>query len=375
MHVSAGFPIYYFGKPSEELAGLKNAALYSDKIFTPKLSFLRDRFKMKGSSFLDPYSIFSVCYETPQYANCLHALREAGILRIDEEATSDQRAETSGKAIDFDASNKKLSRRIAELVWSTEETRAIRDIFETLSKVDKYKKEFTKKNLAEEIGLFSVCHQFAFNNALMGAAENSAYPITDDKLFIDLFELKTKQLQTLIESEPRSTPFFSTPIDDVKKQKIAAEAFNLCVPYFIKIPIEKIIEIRDDEKSALRRFQQEISKLSALIENERWDEKLEKEIKDVVNDEIRKRVIDLNDSLRNAYYDAVRKIGEAEIILGTAGLSGLMLQGIQSFVAVLGASSIYALKSMWGYFVEREKARENSLYYVMKVSELAQKQG
>lgn len=336
--------------------------------------YINERFRKKlGRPVVDAYSLYAIAKEVEHvaYGRCVNVLHEADVLEFDDEAISDQRAEICGKITDYDFGNKCLLRDLLDLFANTEEMRVLRDLHKTLSNSEKYKEEFAKLDLNWMMTEFAVLHQIVFNNAIVGSIQHSAYPLTDDPLFLRVLEIKTRHLSRIKTSTKSQdlSPLEST-LANAKNQMIASEAFNLSVPYFYKIPIEQIVEIRQNEKRALRNFLREIQKVNALVEGSKWDEELERKIQKTVNDEIRKRVIDIQEAMRNAYYDTVKKVGEAEIAVATAGLAGLVLQGIPSFLAVLGASSLYAIKSIWSYFVEKEKLKENSLYYMFKISKL-----
>lgn len=330
--------------------------------------------KKIGHTFVDAYSVYTIGREFfyKDYDKCLRVLRHAGILQFDDEADSDRRAEICGKIAEYDWQNKRLYDDLIEkLVVESEEMKALREIHERVSKMEKYKERARNVDLNQMMTEFFLLHEFAFNNAIVGSMEHSAYPLTDDPLFLSLFETKTRHLSRIrISKKSENVSMIETALASAKSQIVASEAFSVCVPFFYKIPVEQIVEICENEKHALRNLLQEIQKLGSLVEWSEWDKELEEKIKKMVNDEVRRRVADIQEAIGNAYYDMVKKVGEAEIAVATAGLAGLVLQGVPSFLAVLGASSLYALRNVWSYFVEREKLKENSLYYVFKVSQL-----
>jgi hypothetical protein len=370
--------VYWFGRPWSVIQ-LKNAALYSDKITMCPLmyqaKYIKKHTKGKG---VDPYSIYCAAgLAEEEIKSTINIFENAGFLKIDGNVFDQNRWQLVGKMLDAEIGNEELSNAILEIYMDSEPVRDLIEVNKFLSEGVLRDKDFAKncslpiENLEETLVEIILSFQHAFYMGLIGAIEKEACPLTDDEIFTKIIQLKSnaKFLSKLNKDE-------ITVLGDADYRVntyTASKVINLTVPAFEKIPPEKIIEVRDNEKQSLEKFRNEIYVFNKGIENISKDPSQVKErIDKKIEDAIIPRIKDLESAIENSYYDFLKRLGPDLVKLGAASLVGYSIN-VYAFLIALGGASTPLLKDTWQYLIEEIRYKRNSLYYLMRVKEISKK--
>lgn len=400
---------YWFGRPGS-INQLKNAALYSDKItmspikITGKIPFinknnttvwygknitfpnlqnlsnnlaelgevLKNTIEMDSERFLKFYgqqSHYGLYYSlalTKEGIKSLNVFKNAGILEVEEFDQKRWQLVTEMVIAEFE--NEELNNTITKLY-----DEAFRPLLQKslsgLSGEDKRMHEVWGEQLLSDM---RSDFQYAFYMGLIGAKVKDACPLTDDEIFTKILQLKseTTYLSKLNWDEIPS-------LGDIDYHELhtytASRVINLTVPAFEKIPPEKIIELRDNEKQSLKKFRNKIYDFNKEVETNRKDpSQAKEEIDKKIKDEIIPRIKDLESAIENSYCDFIKKLGSDLIRLGGASLVGYLINNHALLIA-LGGSSIPLLERIWQYLIKNTRHKRNFLYYLIRIKGISEK--
>lgn len=355
---SKKFNVYWFGRPWSDIQ-LKNSALYCDKITMTPPGYL-SKSKMTNLP-TDLYSIYCDMIDE-EVESTIDVLQNNGILELDENVHDPKRREIVGRILDTEATDDKLLPKIKEIYYESEELKEFVDIdFSSLLGPEKFSTLMAYNALS---------FHHAFYMGLTGAIRSNASPLTDDEIF-------TKVIQLISETK------FPTKIDELKRINkegyehlnvyTASNIIGLTVPAFEKIPIEQIIEIRDNEKQSLKKFRNEITNLNKKIENiAKNPNTIREQIDKNIEDKIVPKVENLELAIENSYHDLLKKLGPNLLRIGAASILGSTIN-IYALLIAVGGSSTPLMKDIWEYLVDDSRYKKNSVYYLIKLKEIGRK--
>lgn len=373
------FNVYWFGRPWS-VTQLKNAALYSDKIVMTPFMYLHDYLKENGLKI--PPDLYSICCAAvdEDVKTTINVFKNAGILEIDENVFDPDRWKLVGKMLDAEAENEELHAAITELYMDSEEFKALGKMQQFLYDQATKNKNFAKK-CAQILGIdenefiwdlvyAKISFQHAFYMGLIGSIEKDAYPLTDDEIFTKIIKLKSNK-KFLSKLSRDKLPFLSDTDYHRLHTYTASRVIDLTVPNFEKIPPEKIIEIRDNEKQSLANFRKEICIFNREIESQYPILTMER-INNKIEDRIIPKLADLESAIENSYYDFLKRLGPDMIKIGIGSLVGYAIN-MHAFLIALGGSSAPLLKDVWEYLIDKFRYKRNSLYYLVKLKKMSKK--
>ncbi len=172
---------------------------------------------------------------------------------------------------------------------------------------------------------FPIAMSILMNHVYFVTTQFGYTPFTDssrDEVFLRIkFEREAMNI-----NNPRYQQKLSQLDVQIRKDLFAQRVLNEFLPTLGDIGIRKILDIKDDYKSDLRRFRNEMARLSRQINVDYWDINIDGEMNRIIDEQIRPSINNLTTNIDNAKADLKAKYGK-RAITGSVCVIGTLISG------------------------------------------------
>jgi hypothetical protein len=334
----------------DELASLKAAALYFDKIVVPTdigvigpvhfdEKFKRPRTGDKGTLTV------AAAYKTrpPQFEQTLRPLVDEGVIVLPD--VSDYDNDIHYAFLDaFDKEVKKLPKDAEERVF-----------------IPFNPALFMTKPPELDFGTLRIFYAAVLRSAFLESARYQSPILTDMTMLNDILT------QFLIRNPDRVRTSAKA-----KSGYLAHRVLTEMLPNIGNARIEDILEVRTRFKDDLGEFRAAMSELSGSILSHPWSPEIEEEVEKIVETKVRPKVAGLGKSLRTSHLELVKNLFKnLSDPTSYSPLIAAVNPHVGDKLAALAAAGVIGFRALYDTYLERRKIKDASgLTFLLKASNM-----
>jgi hypothetical protein len=206
---------------------------------------------------------------------------------------------------------------------------------------------------------YIVGESLMINISLLACSRLKLVPFTDNVLHHDFL---SKKIHSLLEDKNlRSTLNVDMIHRQCKAELLMKEVMNLELPRFKNIKAKDVIDIRKGHEEQLKRFRLHVKALSTLIGSSIWDERIQNDMGNIIDHDIKPSLLELKDSFRELKKRAGIQFVEKMATAAPLSLLTTVFIGLPVELALAAGVGISALSEALEYWRNKKALKYNGL--------------